>query len=73
MSDGNGIAAIRIRHHHWPLDDATDGLDGNLGLVDDGQAEDVAKDTRIRDGEGATGNFVRDEFLGAGTLRQVIQ
>ena len=50
---------------------AADAEDGGLRLVDDGRAELLAEDAGVGEGEGAAGDFVGRELLGAGALGEV--
>src|ERR1700722_1284211 len=58
--------------HYRTLLDGAKAQDSDVRLVDDRQAEQAAKYAGVGDGEGAFGNFFGFQFLGTGTLGQVV-
>ena len=57
---------------HGALFDAAHAEDGDLGLIDHRQSEDVAEDAGVGDGEGAALNLIGLELLVTGSLREII-
>src|ERR1019366_2557147 len=70
-ADGDGICAVFVGDHHGLFGDTADAHDGNVRLVDDGQAEDGAKLAGVGDGEGCTFDVSRHELLRTGALAEV--
>src|SRR5215510_2372234 len=72
MPDRNVVFTIRRRENLWPLLNLTDAENCDLGLIDDGCAEQTTEDAWIGNGKCPTGNFVRLELFGARAIRQVV-
>src|ERR1043165_5778968 len=72
VTNGDVILVIRGRQNFCPLLDLANAENGYLWLIDDRRAEQPTKDTRIRDGEGAAGHFIRLKLFGARAIGEVI-
>src|SRR5208283_2248627 len=70
-TDGDGGAAVFVGYHHGLLGDSADAHDGDVGLVDDGQAEDGAELAGIGNGESCAFDVGGQQFLGAGALAEI--
>src|SRR5665811_216707 len=70
-TNGDGIRAIFVGDYHGLFGDTADAHDGDVRLVDDGQAEDGAKLSGIGDGEGCTFDVSQHELLRTGALAEV--
>ena len=70
-TDGDGIGSVFVGDDHGLLGDSADAHDGDVRLVDDGQAENGSELTRIRDSEGRAFDVGGHELLGAGAFAEV--
>src|SRR5450631_632210 len=70
-TDGDGIRAVFVGDHHGLFGDTADAHDGDVRLVDDGQAEDSAKLAGVGNGESRTFDVRRHELLRTGALSEV--
>src|SRR5258708_10827481 len=74
VNDGancDGICPIFIGDHQRLFSDTADAHDGDVRLIDDGQAEDGTKLAGIGDGESGTLDISRHELLRTGTLAEI--
>ena len=67
-ADADEVVAVFVGDDFGFLVEAADAEDGALRLVDDRRAELLAEDARVGEGEGASGDLVRSEFLAAGAV-----
>src|ERR1700682_4234795 len=70
-TDGDGICPVLVGDHQGLFGDTADAHDGDIRLVDDGQAEDGAKLAGVGNGEGGTFDISRHELLRTGSLSEV--
>ena len=70
-TDGDGVSAVLIGHDERLFSDTAYSHNRDVGLVDDGKAEDGTELSGVCDGEGRTFHVGGHEFLGSGALAQV--
>jgi hypothetical protein len=70
-TDRDGIVSVLVGQDEWLLGDSSYAQDGDVGLVNDGQAKHGAELAGVRDGEGCAFNIGWHQFLGTGALAEI--